>query len=233
MRARASRIPSWIVTAPDAIPVLYEDDDLLIVAKPAKALVVAAPGRRAPTVVDRVSRERGERVFAVHRLDEDTTGVLALARHPDAREALERVFRSHTAERLYLALASAVPTPPAGRIESRLAVGKDGIVRSVTRGNSGERAVTEYRLLERRGRHALLECRLETGRRNQIRAHLAELGCPLVGDRKYGWRAAREDAAPARRPLLHAWRLAFEQPLSGVAVEVECRPEEPELAPPG
>jgi 23S rRNA pseudouridine1911/1915/1917 synthase len=166
----------------------------------------------------------------VHRLDEDTTGVIVLARGADARAPLEDLFREHRARRTYLALVARVPSPPAGRIESRLEVGRDGIVRSVT-GGRGERAVTTYRTLARRGRHALLECELETGRRNQIRAHLAELGCPLVGDRKYGWRAPAGEPRPAR-PLLHAWRIEFEHPWTGALVRVECSPAEPELAPP-
>lgn len=211
-----------------AIPELYSDEHLLVVDKPSRCLVVDAPGRNAPTAVDRVGRQLGQRVFAVHRLDEDTTGVLVLARTEAAREALEQVFRRHEAQRVYLALASHVPSPPAGRIESRLAVGRDGVVRSVT-GRGGEHAVTRFRTLERRGRHALLECELETGRRNQIRVHLSELGCPLVGDRKYGWRA-RGGGGPDR-PLLHAWRIRFVHPMTGEPVEVECEPLEADLRP--
>lgn len=211
-----------------AIPLLYSDEHLLIVDKPPRCLVVDAPGRRSATAVDRVGRQLGQRVFAVHRLDEDTTGVLVLARTEEGREALEQVFRRHEAERTYLALASRVPSPPAGRIESQLAVGRDGIVRSVS-GRGGERAVTRFRTLERRGRHALLECELETGRRNQIRVHLSELGCPLVGDRKYGWRT-RGSGGPDR-PLLHAWRIRFIHPITGDQVEVECDPAEAELRP--
>src|SRR5690606_25315811 len=118
---------------------------------------------------------------------------------------------------------SRAPSPNAGRIESRLAESGDGVVRSVTRG--GEKAVTHYRLLARRGPFALVECRLETGRRNQIRAHMSELGCPIVGDRKYGFRGR----GPWRRPLLHARRLTFHHPLDGVAIDVVCEADAPEL----
>jgi 23S rRNA pseudouridine1911/1915/1917 synthase len=213
---------------PSPIPVLYDDEHLLVVDKPARCLVVDAPGRRGATAVDRVGRQLGERVYAVHRLDEDTTGVLVLARTEASREALEQVFRRHEAQRVYLALASRMPSPPAGRIESRLAVGRDGVVRSVT-GRGGELAVTRFRTLERRDRHALLECELETGRRNQIRVHLSELGCPLVGDRKYGWRG--RGAGGPDRPLLHAWRIRFVHPVTGEPIEVVSDPIEPELRP--
>lgn len=217
--------------ASEDVPILWSDRHLVVVAKPARALVVPAPGRAGPTVTDRVGRQLGERLHAVHRLDEDTTGVLVLARTLDAKAALEALFRAHRAERTYVALASRTPSPPAGRIESRVEVGPDGVVRSVASATRGERAVTVYRTIARRGHHALVECRLETGRRNQIRVHLAELGCPIVGDRKYGWRARGRDVRPGR-PLLHAWRIEFDHPMTGERVRVECPPPEPELAPP-
>lgn len=215
----------------DAIRVVYSDETLVVVDKPARCLVVGAPGRRGRTLVDRLSVQLGERVLPVHRLDEDTTGVLVLARGPAARELLEPIFRAHAADRIYLALVSRAPSPPAGRIESRLTVGDDGVVRSVT-GGSGEHAVTLYRTLARRPSGVLVECRLDTGRRNQIRVHLAELGCPIVGDRKYGWRARRGQARPTR-PLLHAWRLALTHPRTGERLELSAPPHEPELRPDG
>lgn len=215
---------------PEPIPILFADDWLVVVDKPKGCLVVGAPGRVGPTVVDRVTHQLGARVYAVHRLDEDTTGVLALARSEAARAALEPVFRSHAAERTYLALVARAPSPPAGRIESRLVEGDDGVVRSVDSG-AGERAVTIYRTLLRRDAGVLLECRLDTGRRNQIRAHLSELGCPIVGDRKYGWRK-RAHAERPDRPLLHAWRLSLRHPITGEQIAIESRPKEPELAPP-
>jgi RluA family pseudouridine synthase len=209
---------------PAPIPILWADEHLVVVDKPARVLVVSAPTRRGPTLVDLVSRQLGARLFPVHRLDEDTTGVLLLARTEPARTALERMFAERSIHRVYLALTSHAPSPPAGRIESRLAEGPGGTLRSVVRG--GEKAITEYRLRARRGPHALVECRLQTGRRNQIRVHLAELGCVIVGDRKYGWRG------PTRpRPLLHAWRIEFVHPFTGQQLALEAPPGEAELDP--
>ena len=154
---------------------LHVDEDLVVVDKPERMLVVPAPGRAGPTVVDVVGKQLGGRVFAVHRLDEDTTGALALARTPAAREVLEGIFRAHRAERVYLAVVERVPSPTAGRIELVLREDAAGVVVSSQAG-AGRRAVTEYRLLARVRGGAVLECRPRTGRRNQIRVHLAELG---------------------------------------------------------
>jgi 23S rRNA pseudouridine1911/1915/1917 synthase len=201
------------------IPILYRDEHLLVVDKPPGMLVVPAPGRSGSTVVEVLSRQLGVRVYPVHRLDEDTTGVLIVASTLPAKAQLEAMFRRHAVERVYLAVVVRAPQPPAGRIESRLRADEGGVVRSVERG-PGQRAVTHYRTLARTNRGAVVECRLETGRRNQIRAHLAELGSVIVGDRKYGYRGRGVDAP--RRPLLHAWRSAFEHPVSGGDVRVEA-----------
>jgi 23S rRNA pseudouridine1911/1915/1917 synthase len=210
-----------------AITVVHEDDHLVVIDKPAGMLVVDAPGRRGPTVVDCVARQLGTPVHAVHRLDEDTTGLLALARTDAARSGMEELFRTHAIEREYLALASAAPSPPAGRIEARLAEDAHGIVRVVRQG--GQSATTDYETLGRRGRCTLLRCRLLTGRRNQIRAHLAAMGCPLAGDRKYGFRARPGEAF--RRPMLHSWRMAFLHPITSTRVELVAWPSAPELDP--
>ncbi|MBM4060651.1 MAG: RluA family pseudouridine synthase [Planctomycetes bacterium] len=209
------------------VPILFLDDHLVVVDKPAGCVVVPAPGRRGPTVVERVTAQLGRHAQAVHRLDEDTTGVLVLALDEPARTGLEALFRAHRVEREYLALASAAPSPPAGRIEARLQQDDGGVMRVVTRG--GERAVTHYETLDRRGRCSLLRCRLETGRRNQIRAHLAALGCPLAGDRKYGFRS--RPGEHFARVMLHSWRLRFEHPLTRRAVDVAVAPAEPVLRP--
>lgn len=209
------------------VPVLHADDHLVIVDKPADILVVQAPGRRGPTLVDRLSQQLGRPVQAVHRLDEETTGAMVFAVTDEGRVAMEGLFRTKAVRREYLALAAAAPNPPAGRIESGLEVGSDGVVRVVTRG--GERAVTHYETLARRARCTLLSCRLETGRRNQIRAHLAAMGCPLAGDRKYGYRP--RPGEHFARVMLHSWRLAFEHPLLGVPVRLEVAPAELDLSP--
>ncbi|HEB52475.1 MAG TPA: RluA family pseudouridine synthase [bacterium] len=207
------------------IPLLHRDDHLLVVDKPAGVLVVPADGRGGATLVDLVSRQVGRRVSAVHRLDEQTSGCILLACDEQTRAALEGLFRVHAVERDYLALTTAVPSPDSGCVESRLEAGADGIVRVGRRG--GRRAGTHDETLERRGRGALVRCRLETGRRNQIRVHLAALGCPVAGDRKYGYRARRGESYG--RVMLHSWRLRLRHPVFGSELAVECRAPESEL----
>lgn len=209
-----------------AIPILHHDDHLLIVAKPPRMLVVPAPGRSGPTVADVVGRQLGRRLYPVHRLDEDVTGTLLLAADLDTKAALEEVFKEHRVQRIYLALLSRAPDPAAGKIESRLREGADGIVRSVI-GGAGERAVTVYSTLRRESRYTLVECRLETGRRNQIRVHMSDLGCPIVGDRKYGFRV--RGGRSVGRPLLHAERVEFEHPVTKETINVSVEAAEMEL----
>lgn len=189
-------------------------------------LVVPAPGRTGETVADRLRKEIGQRVYPVHRLDEDVTGVLVIALQQDTKPQIEEIFRRHRAERIYLALLSRAPHPAAGRIESRLHEGPDGVVRSVTKG-PGTTGITDFQILRRVGSYTLVECRLQTGRRNQIRAHMADLTCPIVGDRKYGFRV--RGRASFSRPMLHAERIQFVHPLTGEALDVATLAAEPEL----
>lgn len=210
------------------VPVVHQDDRLVVVDKPAGVLVVPAPGRREATLVDRLTQQLGREVFAVHRLDEDTTGALVLALDDEARIGMEALFKAHAVHREYLALLASAPSPPSGKIESNLQEGGDGIVRVVARG--GLRAVTHYEAVDRRGRCTLVVCRLETGRRNQIRAHMAALGCPVVGDRKYGFRA--RPGEHFSRVMLHSWQLRFEHPIEGRTVAVRIEPPERDLSAP-
>jgi 23S rRNA pseudouridine1911/1915/1917 synthase len=221
---------------PPEIRILHADPAVVVVDKPAGVLVVSAPNQRGPTMVDLVSAALGARVHAVHRLDRDTTGVLVMAKTSDSAQWLEDVFKQHAAERTYLALVDHVPSPRAGRIESRLREGADGVVRSVP-GRGGELAITDYRVLGRvehlqraRGRDGgatLIECKPRTGRRNQIRVHLQDLGCPICGDRKYGWRMRGEPSYG--RVMLHAERIVLPRPYGQPDLEVAVDAPEPEL----
>jgi 23S rRNA pseudouridine1911/1915/1917 synthase len=199
------------------ISILREDEHLLVVDKPAGLLTVPAPGRSGRTLAELVAatlRERGagERSFPVHRLDEETSGAVLFAKTEAARDRLEEVFAAHDLIRVYHAVVIGRPHPAGGVIRSRLQEDQGGRVREGDK--AGREAVTYYRTLRVQGEFALVECELETGRRNQIRVHLSQRGWPIVGDRKYGvFHGHKKDLSRrARRTLLHATGLALAHP---------------------
>jgi 23S rRNA pseudouridine1911/1915/1917 synthase len=207
------------------LPVLFEDEQVIVVDKPSGLLSVpTAPGlHEEDTALRRVQdyarRLKPHGAFAerVHRLDRDTSGAIAFALSAEARAGLIRTFRDHRIERVYLALVAGEPGGESGVVDvplrSEWTGGRKGVARG---GEPAEQAVTRWRVRERFAGAALLELSLETGRQHQIRVHLAHVGLPILGDPVYG-----REAALARRPLLHASRLAFAHPLTGERVAVE------------
>jgi 23S rRNA pseudouridine1911/1915/1917 synthase len=212
-----------------SLPTLYEDDDLVVVDKPAGLLSVAtAPGlTEEDTVIARVRdyvgrlRPRHAYAGAVHRLDRDTSGALAVALHEEARRALRGLFGAHRAERRYLAIVEGVPPRDEATIDLPIRDQYEGGRRAVARpAEPSHPALTRYRVAERFPGAALLEVELATGRQHQIRVHLAHMGLPVLGDLVYRELSVRPPAV-ARRQMLHARLLAFTQPLSGASVRTE------------
>ena len=207
------------------LPLLYADDAVLIVDKPAGLLSVpTSPGAREDSVALRMReysarlRPRHPYLGVVHRLDRDTSGALALALDPRAREALRALFRSHLVDRRYLALVSGAPKRDEDTIELPIrdayVSGRRGVARPE---EPSKPARTRYRVRERFASAALLELELFTGRQHQIRIHLAHIGLPVVGDAVYG----RSEGLRAPRQMLHAAVLAFAHPVSGQPVRAE------------
>ncbi|HVO10571.1 MAG TPA: RluA family pseudouridine synthase [Vicinamibacteria bacterium] len=211
------------------LPVLYQDEHVMVVDKPAGMLSVpSAPGLREEDsalhrVQDYARRLKPHGWFAerVHRLDRDTSGALAFALSPEARAGLLQTFRDHRIERVYLAVVSAEPRQEHGVVDAPVREEWSGGRRGVARADEPSRpALTRWRVRERLAGFALLEVTLETGRQHQIRAHLAHVGTPVMGDLVYG-RARPVPERTAPRPLLHAWRLGFAHPVTGERVAVE------------
>ncbi len=204
--------------------VVHEDRDLLVVEKEPRLLSVPTPLRQEEdSLVERLlesERERGVRnpaLYALHRLDWDTSGLLLFARSRRAFEALESQFKSRSIERLYVAVASGRVEPDEGRFQSRLVEDRRTLkVRSTRRPGEGKEAITEYTVTERLPGATVLSVRLRTGRRNQIRVHLAEAGHPLVGDRSYG-----RPTSLIGRTALHARSLRFLHPVTRRQVTFE------------
>jgi RluA family pseudouridine synthase len=208
------------------ITILYEDSDLIAVDKAPGLLTVASPEVRYETAEAFLNTYLGARhgearVHVVHRLDRDTSGVLVFAKNGDMRDRLQTLFAAHDIERIYVAVVHGKLEEPSGTFHSFLAEDKELRVKSVAGGGQGKQvqgkeAITHYRTIASGRRFSMLEVTLETGRRNQIRVHLAEAGHPIVGDNMYG--KGRED--PLGRLALHARHLAFIHPRTRKRLEV-------------
>ncbi|MBA3264393.1 MAG: RluA family pseudouridine synthase [Thermoleophilaceae bacterium] len=210
------------------LEVVYEDADLLVVDKPAGLVTHPAPGHRGPTLAEALSgRAAGgpdpERAGIVHRLDRDTSGLLAVAKTEEAHAALSDQLRAREVKREYLALVAGHPEAESGTIDAP--IGRDRARRTVvsTRSDRPRAAVTRFEVIERLPATTLLRVNLETGRTHQIRAHLAAIGHPVCGDSQYGGRACGRELG-LERQFLHAQRLMFRHPRTGEIVVCESKP---------
>jgi 23S rRNA pseudouridine1911/1915/1917 synthase len=196
---------------PAPLRLIHEDADLLVIDKAPGLLTIADLSERERTAYrllrDWMEGRDAGRIFIVHRLDRETSGLLVVARTIKAKNALQEQFRARTPERRYVARVEGAVREESGTLTSRLVEDRSLRVRPTRDPRQGREATTRYRVLERGADTTLLELTLETGRRGQIRAQLAALGHPIVGDRAYG---SRWD--PLRRVCLHATRLGFTHP---------------------
>lgn len=204
--------------------ILFEDDDLLIVDKPAGMVVHPSYKNLNGTLLDALAElaaawPPGGRPSIVGRLDKMTSGVVVIAKHAEAHSALQRALASPAAEKIYLAIVRGTP-PDAGTIDLPLSHDPVDRRRRIATPD-GAPSVTEFDRLESGrglvGDVSLLRCRLRTGRRHQIRVHLATSGWPIVGDATYG-----EAIDGIARHALHAWRVGFRHPLRAIRVDVEA-----------
>ncbi len=234
-----------------AIPlnVVFEDEHLIVIDKASGMAVHPAPGSMTGTLVNALLAHCGDslsgiggvaRPGIVHRIDKDTTGLIVVAKHDVAHRGLAALFAKHDLERVYYALARGAPRERAGRIENRLVRSTEDRRKFVMARNpetdAGKRAITQYWTVETYGQLAdasagrpaasMIECRLFTGRTHQIRAHLAHLGCPLIGDPLYGKQRGLKAVGPNAdavdavvrafsRQALHAAVLGFTHPITG------------------
>ena len=209
------------------LAILYEDEAIVVVDKPAGLLTVPLPRREhAPSVAslieERHRSHRARRPFAVHRIDRDTSGIVVFARNPRAQEALKRQFIAHEPERVYLAIVHGSPRPTTGTWRDRLAWDQQALIQKSAAASHPRamEAVSEYRVVESFQYASLVEVRLRTGKRNQIRIQAASRGHTLVGERQYVDRAPTHRIAFPRQAL-HAHRLAFRHPVDGRALSFE------------
>ena len=252
--------PAPAAPLPEAIPlvIVFEDEHLLVIDKQAGMAMHPAPGAMRATLVNAVLHHAGAslsgiggvaRPGIVHRIDKDTTGLVVVAKSDAAHAGLARQFAAHRLERVYFAITRASPHPRTGIVDARLARSpgdrrKMGVVRDPA-SEAGKHAITHYWTIEAFGQSegasaghaaaAFVECRLETGRTHQIRAHLAHIGAPLVGDPVYGkFRglkiagagacvdAAKDAVRDFPRQALHAAVLGFVHPVTGASLRFEA-----------
>ncbi len=208
---------------PSGLEIVFEDEALLVINKPAGLLTIATESEKTRTAYAQLTTyvrdraPRGEaRVFIVHRLDRDTSGLLVFARTEEVKYALQNAWKSVTKK--YHAIVQGTPQPEKGTFRSALVEESDSLRVHSTRPSheDAKPAVTHYRVLRTGVETSHVELALDTGRKNQIRVHLAEAGHPIVGDDKYG---ATLD--PVRRLALHAVELRFRHPITGEALDFQ------------
>jgi 23S rRNA pseudouridine1911/1915/1917 synthase len=213
------------------LPIVYEDEDVIVIDKPAGMVTHPAHGATSGTLVNAILGHTGTlpgdtlRPGLVHRLDRDTSGLLLVAKTPEALSFLSKGMKARHISREYLGLTAGIPAQPKGTIKG--AIGRDPHNRlryAIT--SSGKPAVTHYEIRERLKNAAELLFRLETGRTHQIRVHMAAFGHPLINDPVYGRTDPRFDL-PGQ--ALHAWRLGFLHPRTREAMQFEAAPP-PEYA---
>jgi 23S rRNA pseudouridine1911/1915/1917 synthase len=203
------------------VPIAFEDEHLIVVDKPAGLVVHPGAGRSSGTLVHALhGRIAGgddpERPGIVHRLDRDTSGLMVVARTPEAYERLRELVRARELERTYVALVKGRPRSRRGTIDAPLGRDRFEPTRQSLDSETPREAVTHFELEGLHGDYALLRVKLETGRMHQIRVHLAAIGLPVVGDPTYG----KADERLARQ-FLHAAGLAFDHPVTGERLELE------------
>ena len=221
------------------LPIVFEDDHLLVVDKPAGLVVHPAAGNRDGTLVNALLHHcQGSlsgiggvaRPGIVHRIDKDTSGLLVVAKTDVAHEGLAKQFAAHSIDRRYLAIVNGVPKPAAGTVDAPLARSsanrkKIAIVAAKDRGGRGKRAVTHWRRIELLRDAALVECRLETGRTHQVRVHMASIGHALLGDPVYGGGKSVHrqllNQLDFDRQALHAAGLGFIHPVTKARLSFE------------
>ena len=201
--------------------IIFEDEYIIVIDKGYGLLSMATKNEKAETayriISDYVKTNDPEgHIFIVHRLDRDTSGVMIFAKRQRIQEMLQRNWNDAVIERKYMAVVEGTLTPEAGLIKSYLKENAALQVYSTQNPEEGQLAITGYKTLKSNGRFSLVEVQLETGRKNQIRVHMHDLGHPIIGDRKYG-----SNCNPIGRVALHAASLRFKHPITGQMLHFE------------
>ena len=197
------------------LPIIYEDDEIIVINKPSGLLSIASDKEKGSTAYRMLSdyvqqKDKHNRVFVVHRLDEDTSGVLMVAKNVKIQQALQERWNEIVSKRGYYAIVEGVMEKPSGTIKSYLKKNAQNMMYSSKKPGDGQLAITHYKVIKSNDQYSLLDVNIDTGRKNQIRVHLGEMGHHIIGDDKYG-----EPANPIKRLGLHAYELDLTHPITG------------------
>ena len=216
---------------PQDIPlrIVYQDPDIAVVSKPAGMVVHPAAGHREGTLVNALlysleglsSLGGAERPGIVHRLDRDTSGLMVVARNDRSHTKLREMVSDRSVKRLYIALVHGVPSTRLGTVKAPIGRDAANRKRMAVTADAGRPATTHFRVVEEYENCSLLEVELVTGRTHQIRVHLSYIGHAVAGDTDYGSRGSLEEMTGLRRQFLHAHRLTFSHPVSGLEMSFE------------
>lgn len=197
------------------VRILFEDENIIVIEKSSGLLSVANQTAREKNafhiIQDYLKHNNPEaQLYVVHRLDQYTSGILMFVKNPEMQQELRENWDFYVKERRYMCVTEAVPAEKEGEIRSYLTENEHLQVHSTDNPEEGSLAITKYRVVQSRGRYALVDVEILTGKKNQIRVHMAEMGCPIAGDIKYG-----AETNPARRLMLHNYRFTFIHPITG------------------
>lgn len=203
------------------IPIIYEDDEIIVIDKPSGLLTIPSDKEKGKTayriLTDYVqTKDKRNRVFVVHRIDEDTSGVLLFAKNDELREVLQNNWNDLVTDRGYYAVVDGVMKEKEGTIKSYLKSNSLNLMYSTKDKKNGQLAVTHYKVLKENEKYSLLDVHIESGRKNQIRVHLGDLGHFVIGDDKYG-----KPTNPIGRLGLHASLLIIKHPVKGKVLSFE------------
>lgn len=205
------------------LEVVYEDAEIIVIEKPAGLLSISTEKEKRATAYSLLSNYMKEKdpeskIFVVHRLDRETSGLMMFAKSQEIKFHLQELWANTVIERSYIAVVEGHVEKDDGVISSYLVEGKTFMVHSSQNPKSGKKAITNFKTLERKRGFSLLKVNLDTGRKNQIRVHMQDIGHSIVGDKKYG-----ATVSPFKRLGLHAQQLSFAHPVSGKKIFFESK----------
>ena len=204
------------------LPIIYEDDEFIVINKPSGLLSIASDKEKGSTAYRMLSdyvqqKDKHNRIFVVHRLDEDTSGVLMVAKNPTIQKLLQDSWNDLVTKRGYYAIVEGIMENKQGTVKSYLRKNAQNLMYSVKSPKDSQLAITHYKVMQESEKYSLLDVNIDTGRKNQIRVHMGDLGHHVIGDDKYG-----EPANPLKRLGLHAYCLELIHPIKKKKMRFEA-----------